>query len=531
MNDTQAEIVRLVTEAARKPVIRIVAGEIPRIATEGERAVIAAESPIYRRGSVMVRPVIEKVSASDGRHTHVAQFARIESAYLRDVLARVAGWERFDKRAKNWLATDPPHDVAATILARYGEWEFLPVAGILATPTLRPDGSVLSTPGYDAATRLILADPPTMPAIPERPTRDDALAALAILEVLLEEFPLVDKPSASVALSMLITPVVRGAFAVAPMHVARAPSAGSGKSFLCDLASAIVIGQPCPVVALGRDEAETEKRLGAALLDGQEMISLDNVNGELSGDFLSQAVERPIVSVRILGRSERVKIEARGTTFFATGNNLVMVGDMVRRTIVATLDPKMERPELREFTGNPVAAVTANRGKYIAACLCICRAYIVAGRPNALPPLASFEGWSDTVRSALVWLGKADPVETMASAREEDPELVALGDILAGWIEAFGADWKNRHTVPEVLRAIEERTFTSDGNVHGDYDRPYRYPELRDAILAISARSKSDAKTVGKWLRRNKGRIVAGKRFDGRGDDHGHAIHWWVTPT
>jgi hypothetical protein len=42
------------------------------------------------------------------------------------------------------------------------------------------------------------------------------------------EFPLVDDVAKSVALSTLITPVVRGAFSVASMHVADAPVAGSG---------------------------------------------------------------------------------------------------------------------------------------------------------------------------------------------------------------------------------------------------------------------------------------------------------------
>ena len=36
--------------------------------------------------------------------------------------------------------------------------------------------------GYDPATQLLLIDPPTMPAIPDRPTREDAEAALALLK-------------------------------------------------------------------------------------------------------------------------------------------------------------------------------------------------------------------------------------------------------------------------------------------------------------------------------------------------------------
>jgi phage gp37-like protein len=274
-------------------------------------------------------------------------------------------------------------------LARVGEWGFPVVAGIITTPTMRPDGSLLTQPGYDAATRLLLVEPSPMPAIPDAPTREDALVALDRLEGLLAEFPLVDDVARAVALSALITPVVRGAFPVAPMHALLAPVAGSGKSYLLDTVSAIAIGQVMPVMAAGRDEEETEKRLGAALLTGQPLISIDNVNGELRGDALCQMIERPVVEVRILGRSERVRIEARGTSIFSTGNNMVLVGDLCRRTLTATLDPQLERPELREFTGNPVADVLADRGAYVAAALTVCRAYMAAGRPNRAKRLAS----------------------------------------------------------------------------------------------------------------------------------------------
>ena len=47
-----------------------------------------------------------------------------------------------------------------------------------------------------------------------------------------------------------------------------------------------------------------------------------------------------------------------------------------------TLGPQLERPELRKFRSYPVAIVLADRCAYIAACLTICRAYIIAGRPT-----------------------------------------------------------------------------------------------------------------------------------------------------
>ena len=93
----------------------------------------------------------------------------------------------------------------------------------------------------------------------------------------------------------------------------------------------------------------------------------------------------------------------------------------------------MESPEERTFRSNPVALVLADRGKYIAACLTIARAYISAGRPGRLPPRASYEGWSDIVRSPLVWLGWSDPVETVASIRTEDPVRQQRAAVFAAW--------------------------------------------------------------------------------------------------
>ena len=86
---------------------------------------------------------------------------------------------------------------------------------------------------------------------------------------------------------------------------------------------------------------------------------------------------------------------------------------------------------MRQFDFDPVERVLANRGEYIAAALTICRAYIVAGRPIRLRDWHHSRGeWSDTVRSALMWLGQEDAVKSMENARAEDPERVELSDML-----------------------------------------------------------------------------------------------------
>ena len=415
--------------AVSLPTIRI-NPRISVVATQTQGMLIDAGVPFYQRGGELVRPIISTVNAAHGRLTRTAQLKPVSSTFMRDTMCRHARWERFDKRESDWVQAQAPKPVAETLLDRDGVWGFPEILGVIATPTMRPDGSLLVKQGYDLATRLLLIEPPPMPEIPDKPTRDDALAALALLEELISETPFDDGPSKSVALSGLITPVVRGAFPVAPMHVSSAPVAGSGKSFLWDMCAGISTGQQrIPVIAAGNKE-ETEKRLTGVMLTGQPLISIDNVNGELAGDFLCQAIEQHFLDIRPLGRSEIVRIETGGVTIYATGNNIIIVGDLCRRTITARLDAKLENPQLRQFRNDPIQTILDDRGTYIAACLIICRAYIVAGRPGLLPRLASFQGWSDTVRSALVWLGKADAIDSMVDTRAEDPQRAALSDLL-----------------------------------------------------------------------------------------------------
>ena len=283
------------------PAIQIKDGELSSLATRAEETLIAAGASVYQRSGALVRPIIETVDAARNRKTKIAQLKALDTVYARDLLGKHAVWQRYDGRTKRLVPTNPPTDIAATMLARVGDWTFPSIAGVISAPTMRPDGSLLLNAGYDEGTRLLLVEPPSMPAIPEQPTRDDAAGALRLLEELLTGFPFVDKVAMAVALSAIITPVVRGAFPVTPMHASRAPTAGSGKSYLWDIVAAIATGQLMPVMSTGASEEETEKRLGAALMKGQPLISIDNINGELGGDALCQIIERPVVDIRILG--------------------------------------------------------------------------------------------------------------------------------------------------------------------------------------------------------------------------------------
>lgn len=493
--------------------IQIRADALHIIATDAERALLAADAPLYVRGGIM-KPVLDEMPAAKGRKTKVARLCKVDADCMIDHLSRAASWMKFNARKNDWSPADPPKNVATIILSRDGEWQFRRLAGVITTPTLRPDGTILFEAGYDEVTQLLLLEPPELPKIPEKPTRQDALKALETLDLLLAEFPFADEASHSAALSVLLTTVARGAMAAVPMHVTTAPVAGSGKSYIFDVASGLSLGDYAPIITAGRTEEETEKRLVSALLNGQAIISIDNVNGDLGGDLLCQMVERPIVSVRPLGSSELVKVENRACVF-ATGNNIHLVGDMTRRVILCSLDPKMERPELREFRSDPFAMVIADRGKFIAAALTICRAYAVAGYPGQCPPLASFEDWSRIVRSALVWLECADPVATMEQARADDPDTTSLRTLLAAWRSTFQSAYVT------TGKAIER----AKSNYMGELSEADLHHALHDVA---ETKGVLNAKRLAKFLSAKRGRILDGLRFTDMMDDHLKQKVWRV---
>jgi hypothetical protein len=102
--------------------------------------------------------------------------------------------------------------------------------------------------------------------------------------------------------------------------------------------------------------------------------------------------------------------------------------------------------------------VLADRGRYIAAALTITRAYLIAGCPGLLPPLASFDGWSRAVRSPLVWLDYTDPVETMEAARADDPSRANLRALFAAWRNVIGLN------KPKTVGEIRNYAVSSDNN-------------------------------------------------------------------
>lgn len=512
----------LVTKRIR-PCIQITGGEIARIVDEAENALLEAELDIFQRGPFLVRPGNVMVRTARRGEVAARRIFEVEEHSIAEAMTRAADWEKYDARSDAWVRIDAPLRVAHTYRQRKGTWRLPVLTGLINAPTLRADGSILAEPGYDASTGLLLeTEGRQFPAVPETPTWDEGREAISILLRLIETFPFVADADRAVAISAILTACIRRALPTAPLHAFTAPVMGSGKSKLVDIACLIATGRDAPVISQGKKEEEFEKRIGALLLAGETIIPIDNCETDLGGEFLCTVLTQVVARTRILGRSEAPELPTNAL-ITATGNNLVLVGDMTRRAVICRLDPGCERPELRTFAVDPIAQVRKNRPTYLIAALTALRAYFAAGCPKQTDPLGSFERWSRIVRDALVWLGLADPVETMESLRVGDPQLDALSAVMTHWAVVIGT---RKVGVREIIdAATEQQSGVGQGGLL--IGRPaFRHPDFREALLAVAGDGGViNNRRLGKWLGAQQSRIVEGRRFSRAGLSGGN-MQW-----
>jgi hypothetical protein len=384
------------------PQIRVIPSELPRIVNEAEDALIALGEEVYQRSEMLMRPVRGTIVNVDGK-SEGWQLIPLARPYLVETMCRAAQFMRWHAhgKAKGWKPVDAPDKVAGTLLSRRGRWNFPILNGIVQAPFLRVDGSICEVPGYDPESKLLFKTDVVFPPVPQQPTRDDALKALALLDSLIDTFPFVGPADRSVTLAAMLTSLDRRSMATAPLFAFNSPVARTGKSKQVDLCAILATGDKMPVISQGYSEEEFVKCLGAALLAGDLGISIDNCERELKSDFLCQVLTQTKLKIRVLGLSSNAETPMNAM-LYATGNNLTFSGDVTHRALMSTIDAGVEHPGLRAFKSDVIAEAQARRGELVIAALTVLRAWHVADeRPNLPPPFGGFEDWSFRVREAL----------------------------------------------------------------------------------------------------------------------------------
>ncbi|MFP4147667.1 MAG: hypothetical protein ACLFSI_08145 [Halorhodospira sp.] len=483
------------------PSLQVRKGKMPDLVRQADRLLLQA-GQVYQRSGKLVRIINREGSIQE-----------VTPPWLKTHLEEQARWLRYDARSREWKIADCPGELPTRVLHNRGAWNAPELTGIVRGPILRADGGLLKQPGYDPHTGLLLlADHPDgWPSIPEDPTPKQVQQALAKLWEPFEHFPFVDNLSRSVLLAALLTAVQRPMLETAPAFGLNAYKAGSGKS---KAAKAIAwLGGEEPVESPWSTEAEEQrKRLMSSLMEGPSAILLDNISGRMDSSTLCAILTSSRFKDRRLGTNEEVSAPTR-LLILATGNNLQLVGDLARRVFISTIDHGVESPERLAFPFDPVQRVRERWLYYRAAALTVLRGFIAAGQPrNGEGIVGSYEQWDTLIRQCVLWLranelapfGLADPADAITQNYEADPETQKLQALLELWYACYGSEPKR------CADLVTTELFRHQEDIH--HIRPYG--ALTDTLQEIAGQpEKINTRMLGRWVEKNAGRIIQGKRI------------------
>lgn len=355
---------------------------------------------------------------------------------------------------------NPPKWLAESITARR-DWPDVPaLAGIVESPVLRPDGTILDQEGFDPATSLFLNLTAQFPAIPSCPTHAQAQAAARRLLDLVSDFPMEDTVAESVFLALLLTLVGRDAIAgPTPLFVVDGNLRGVGKTLLASVPVLIATNRMPALKPAPQTDEEFRKSITAALLEGERIAFFDNVVGDLGCASLDRALTGNVWSDRPLGTSTTATVPLN-MTWIATANNATLTADTVRRALTLRLESTVERPEDRHEFKHPdlVGHIQENRASLYMDSLLLLRAYLAAGKPSVnVQAMGSFGAWRNLVAATVVWLGWPDPIASVASLKSAgDPDRNIL---LAVFAELDRCDPSHAGVMASQLAASDDATW------------------------------------------------------------------------
>lgn len=487
-----------------------------------------------RKGELVFTPRVGQEGYVEVKDTRAENAAAISLVTPRRLQARVQNrfevfrWVESKKTKGQWeeKAALFPLEAAEVVVAAPDDAPNLrELRGVVHTPTFRPDGSLIDTPGYDVATGLLFLPTGGQPGvIPQAPTLGDVELAVKWLDYMLQDFAFVTAHDRASYLGLMLTPLLRSLIpAPYKLGVIEAHQPGSGKTFLARAITSIHGGAMHP--ELPATEEELSKVL-SAILDTQTapVVVFDNVTGIIRSSRLAGLLTSPTYSARRLGTGTTIEAE-NDRLWIITGNNAVLSGDLGRRNVRVRIDPGMPNPEAR--TGFAIADfeswVRTHRGELLWALLVLVKHWVVRGM--SLPDEVtqdSYGRWTATIRGVLGSAGVPgtfDHVDTRAE--DEDPEVEEWTSLARAVHSALG---DRAWTVKELLTLVAPLGF------EGTEGRPISMDDLPGAMMKErqSLAPKALVRPFGNFLRNRKGRWFGEYCFVDTEQKRHHAVVWKV---
>jgi hypothetical protein len=510
--------------------------KVPQIEVNSKRYAVLAETikaiakdqDLYCRGETLGIVIQEQddtatlvggVELSHARGN--LRFIPLAQSVLGCRLTQYASFYRWstDKNGEATAVDCHPPDWLISAVADHRYWpgvrELLSIAEV---PCVLADGS-MTLPGFDRRTGTLYRSSITIPALPDRPTLQDAKDARDRIYSLVWQFPFEDGNSFAVWLANLLTAIQRPSIkGPVPGFAYNGNKAGCGKGLLIDIISNIVWGCDVSTRTYPMDPNEADKVKLALALAAVPMVHFDNLpeGGFYGGSTIDSALTSTVTSGRILGLSRDSGNVPIRPVWTLSGNNVSPTGDADRRWLPIDLVTNEENPhersdiEQKDLRG----FVLKHRAELLRDCYLISKAHALEGRPTGdWGALGTYEEWDPIVRGAVWYATGVDCLTTQRKRAKEMPDLINKTALLEGWKQLDPAG--DGKTVQEALEAVD-----SD---------PVRYATLKSAFLSVSKDGKlPSVYRIGYKLRAMKKTPICRMRFEKCGETRNGAVVWKV---
>jgi hypothetical protein len=413
----------------------------------------------------------------------------------------------------------PDPNSMAAVLSRADR--FATLDRISHAPFVREDGTIVTEPGYDEATRTMLIPDKVFAGltVPEDPSAEEITAARElILTEWLGDFPFDSDTDRANVLALIITPAIRGMVPKVPLAVIDGLQMGVGKNLLADQILTVYTGTAAEPMNWVPEADELRKQITAAFRTGAEFFVFDEAH-TIEGAPLAQALTASTWQDRILGVSTMANFP-NTITWISLGNQVQVRGDLTRRVYRIALRPRYSNPQDRKAetfrhpgtSGLDLGSWTRkHRREIMTAILTLVRAWFAQGqpRPKRSVSFGSFEVWERIAAGIVETAGLEGFLDNLKVWRSES-------DFDTQYWEGH-LRWLRREFSDEPFKTSQVREVAL-----GDPSGYLAPPKLDDPT------DKGYGKALGEAYSRLRGRRYGPLWIERHGTAHGHVSVWVV---
>jgi len=363
----------------------------------------------------------------------------------------------------------PPIDLVQMILGNPPQ-EVPRLKGITNIPYFTKTGYLVEKPGYNEESGLYLKQIVDVPPISSNPTSIEVFRALKTIYRVMRDFPFESNADRANLLAMMLLFVAREMIdGPTPIHLIEAATPGTGKSLVVQALMTPLLGMAPTMQAEPKDDAEWAKVIGSALLSGERMFVVDNINNALMSGTLSNAAVAYRFSTRALGYNKSIKGEIKWV-WVMTGNNVKASMEVARRIVRCRMVAPAERPWERDQKSFHIPKlmgwVDRNSDLLCWSALTLVQAWVKAGMQGGKANLGSYERWAEVMSGIL------DCINVKGFLNNINESFDDIAEETASWSDFVKVWWDQHTNALHPARDLYDLLAINgiDLGLHGDSD-------------------------------------------------------------